>query len=146
MITFRTGISILITYLTPFLSTAQTDSTSIPPPVEKDLYSFEMADSFVHVKKYECAVWTYINLFPKNPDSVVKQVRLIRPRYWDGDLPSFIQTTFAHFAPMDPEISTFDFNGPTLDSAQLKIKAGWSNALIQRLAVDSAHVGTAGKH
>jgi hypothetical protein len=147
MITFRTGISLLILQLTPLFSTAQTDTTIAQPFAEEiaadveadvpvDPYSFEVADSLVRVKKYERAVWTYINLYPRQPDSVVVLVRRLQPKVLEGDLPAFIQSTFARFAPMDPAISTFDFSGPTLDSAQLKIKADWSESLIRDVARD----------
>lgn len=138
MLIFRIGIPLLFSQLLPFFATAQDADTSAAPAVpDPDPYTFEIADSLVHAKKYERAVWTYINLFPRAPDSVVAQVRLLESHLSEAGLPAFIQTTFARFAPMDPAIATFDFSGPTLDSAQLKIKADWSDALIRRLAPDS---------
>jgi hypothetical protein len=146
MISFRTGITLFIIQLIPAVSNAQADSTSTETPVAVSPYSFEIADSLLRTKNYERAVWTYINLYPGNPDSVTARVRTIRPAYWDGDLPSFIQKSFAHMAPMDPAIATFDFNGPVMDSVQLRIRADWSDALIRRIKIDLPSSGQATQH
>jgi hypothetical protein len=106
------------------------DSISVELKKQDFDYSFKAADTYIQQKKYDVALYIYINLFPVDSARVVEKVMELDSLF---DLPKEILKAFATNVIQDTEMFQMS-NGVMSGSLDvMNKKAKWGDALIKAI-------------